>query len=451
MEKDLFWDDFTSYLKKVLPQTFDRWIPLIKPIRLDERAISLSVPNHLTKMYCQNILADYILKYSLQTYGEEYTPTFVIVPPAEELEIKSSIPPILVDDSSADYATHSDELSDNQLNPSYTFDTLVVGEGNKLANVAALAVCDRPGTVYNPLLIYGGTGLGKTHLMHAIGNEIKRKNPHAKVKYATSESFMNDFLASFQEKLEKQFRNIYRNTDVLLIDDIQFFANKGKTQEEFFHTFNELHQSGKQIVLTCDRPPRQIANLEERLVSRFNFGLTTEIWPPDLETRIAILRKKVNSDHLDIDLATLTYIANNIDTNVRELEGALTKVLAYSVTYNRDITVNLAAEALHSLVDPQGKKTLSIDEIIHEVAKFYQVSQEALKGPKRNKEFVTPRQIAMYLTRELLEISFAKIAEHFGNRNHTTVMHAYEKVAALLNEDAKTKQDVLQLKQSFIR
>ena len=449
-QKDLFWEEFLQYLSKNLEkEPFKRWVSNVKPLDLENYSISIAVKNELTKNYWQNNLSNYILRYSLDTYGQEFFPTFVVIPDDNFIS-RATKNPNMLHQQNATLTTpseHTEDLSDNPLNPSYVFNTFVVGDGNKMAHVAAQAVCDKPGTVYNPLLIYGGTGLGKTHLMHAIGNEIKRRNPSAKIKYATSESFMNDFVSSIQNNLQKEFREMYRNIDLLLIDDIQFLSDKNKTQEEFFHTFNELQQSGKQIVLTSDRPPDQIANLEARLVSRFKHGLPTEIWPPDLETRIAILRKKAFAENLDVDSATLSYIANHVDTNVRELEGALRRVLAYAVTYSKDITVNLAAEALQSLIYQPGKKQLTINDIIHEVAKFYQVQQDEIKGKKRNKEFVHPRQIAMYLSRELLEVSFPKIGEKFGNRNHTTVMHAYDKVLQLLKEDTQVKQDVQSLTQ----
>ena len=252
-----------------------------------------------------------------------------------------------------------------------------------MATGAAYAVVDSPGTTYNPLLIYGGVGLGKTHLMHAIGNEILKQHPRTRIKYATSESFMNDFITSIQNGSQAEFRAMYREIDVLLIDDIQFLSNKGKTQEEFFHTFNELYNNNKQIVLTSDRLPNKIANLEERLISRFKWGLSTDITPPDLETRIAILRKKAQSDRLDINADTLTYIANNIDTNIRELEGALVRVIAYAAIQGREISVELAAEALQSIITDSESRPLSTDTIIEQVAHYYQVTPNDIKGKKR--------------------------------------------------------------------
>lgn len=334
----------------------------------------------------------------------------------------------------------------NNLNPKYIFEDFVVGTNNRFAHAASVAVAEDPGRTYNPLFIYGGVGLGKTHLMQAIGHYVQEKNPDAKVLYISSENFTNDFINSIQTREQENFRERYRNVDVLLIDDIQFLINKEQTQEEFFHTFNELYNNNKQIVLTSDRLPNKIANLEERLISRFKWGLSTDITPPDLETRIAILRKKAQSDRLDINADTLTYIANNIDTNIRELEGALVRVIAYAAIQGREINVELAAEALQSIITDSDSRPLSTETIIEQVAHYYQVTPNDIKGKKRVKSIVYPRQIAMYLSRELTELSFPKIGEGFGNKNHTTVIHAYEKIRDELTYDSNLKQEIEQLK-----
>ena len=317
-----------------------------------------------------------------------------------------------------------------------------------MAHAAALTVCDAPGETYNPYLIYGGVGLGKTHLMQAIGNEILSRQPHAKIRYATTESFTNDFITALEKNTIEEFRHMYRKIDVLLIDDIQFLSNKNKTREEFFHTFNELYNHGKQIVMTCDRLPSSLSGLEDRLISRFAWGLQIDITPPDFETRIAILRKKASNE---FSADTLQYIASHVNTNIRELEGALTRVTAYATIHNREITTNLAAEALSSLLNgtPTMGDKLSIDEIVTQVGRYYNVEIDELKGKKRTKEIVHPRQVAMYLCRELTDVSFPKIGEAFGKRNHTTIIHAYEKINDELQHNARLKQELSELKQKL--
>lgn len=444
INKEEFWLGVTDYLKEILSESsFSNWVKPVKPTRITEDTISLAVPNSLIKNRWEKNLASYILQYCLDYYGKEITPIFVV---AGEVD---PIGPSITDPIIA-----KSELtqSESNLNPNYTFETFVVGEDNKMANGAALAVCDSPGRTYNPFLIYGGVGLGKTHLMHAIGNEIKRKNPNARIKYATTETFTNDFINSITHNKTEQFKKMYRDDiDVLLMDDIQFLSNKDKTQEEFFHTFNDLFNTGKQIVLTCDRLPNNIDNLEERLISRFKWGLSTDITPPDLETRIAILRKKALNDSLDINSETLTYIANNVDSNIRELEGALLRVIAYAAISGEEITTNLAARALNALIGQQREKSLTVTEIISTVAKYFHVTVEDIKGSKRVKNIVYPRQIAMYLSRELTDVSYPKIGDDFGNKNHTTVMHAYEKIVEMINEDAKVKLDIKELTQKLKR
>lgn len=334
------------------------------------------------------------------------------------------------------------------LNEKYTFDTFVIGKGNQMAHAAALVVSEEPGTIYNPLFFYGGVGLGKTHLMHAIGHQYLELNPHANVKYVTSEKFANDFISSIQNKTSEEFRQEYRTVDMLLVDDIQFFANKEGTQEEFFHTFNALYDRRKQIVLTSDRLPKEIPKLQERLVSRFAWGLSVDITPPDLETRIAILRNKADSENLEIPNDTLSYIAGQIDSNIRELEGALVRVQAYSAMSGSEITTSLAADALKSMIRPEDKE-LTVADIQRTVANYYQVTVEDLKGKKRVKEIVVPRQIAMYLSRELTNLSLPKIGDAFGGKDHTTVLHAHEKISNLYDEDSEYQIAIQEIKEKF--
>ncbi|MFK8243526.1 MULTISPECIES: chromosomal replication initiator protein DnaA [unclassified Facklamia] len=444
INKDEFWAGVTQYFKEILSETsFNNWVAPVKPTRITDNTITLSVPNNLLKQQWEKNLSGYIIQFSIEHYGFELTPIFIVV---------GAVSPdnFLVNTLQNDIEIHNVTPANSNLNPSYTFDTFVVGEENKMANGAALAVCDNPGKTYNPFLIYGGVGLGKTHLMQAIGNEIKRNNPAARIKYVTTETFMNEYVSSITYNTTEKFKRMYRDDiDVLLIDDIQFFSNKNRIQEEFFHTFNALFNAGKQIVLTCDRLPNNIDNLEDRLISRFKWGLSTDITPPDLETRIAILRRKALNDNLDIPSEALTYIANNVDSNIRELEGALTRVLAYAAMNGEEISVNLAAKALFALFGSKAEKKLTIEDIITHVAKYFKITVEDIKGSKRVKNIVYPRQIAMYLSRELTDISYPKIGEDFGNKNHTTVMHAYEKIDETIKTDAKIKQDVEELKQQL--
>ncbi|RSK25435.1 chromosomal replication initiator protein DnaA, partial [Bacillus sp. HMF5848] len=321
------------------------------------------------------------------------------------------------------------------LNSKYTFDTFVIGQGNRFAHAASLAVAEAPAKAYNPLFIYGGVGLGKTHLMHAIGHYVLEHNPAAKVVYLSSEKFTNEFINSIRDNKTVDFRNKYRSVDVLLIDDIQFLAGKEQTQEEFFHTFNTLHEESKQIVISSDRPPKEIPTLEDRLRSRFEWGLITDITPPDLETRIAILRKKAKADGLDIPNEVMLYIANQIDSNIRELEGALIRVVAYSSLINKDINADLASDALKDIIPSSKPRVITIQDIQKVVSQHFNVKVEELKAKKRTRTIVEPRQVAMYLSRELTDASLPKIGEEFGGRDHTTVIHAHEKISKKLESD----------------
>ena len=322
------------------------------------------------------------------------------------------------------------------LNPKYTFDLFVIGSSNRFAHAAALAVAETPARAYNPLFIYGGTGLGKTHLMQAIAHYVMEHASRLSVRYVTSETFMNDFINSLRDRRIEGFKQRYRNYDVLLIDDVQFFEHKERIQEEFFHTFNSLYESGSQIVISSDRPPREIATLEARLRSRFEWGLITDIQPPDLETRIAILRKKVHTDGIEIsDPQVLTFIASRISTNIRELEGALTRVVAFSSLTGRPMTSELAQDVLKD-VFPQGDVAqVSIERIQEVVSQRFGLSITELCGKKKSQNIVYPRQVAMYLSRELTDSSLPKIGRSFGGRDHTTVMHATSKIAGLIKQD----------------
>ena len=343
-------------------------------------------------------------------------------------------------DNSFDNLTSSPEYSKTSLNPEYTFDTFVVGNNNRFAHAAALAVAEAPSSMYNPLFIYGGVGLGKTHLMQAIGNEILKRDSSKKVLYVTSEAFTNELVNAIKDANYKNelFRNKYRNIDILLIDDIQFFAGKNTAQEEFFHTFNTLHQNGKQIILSSDKPPRDIALLEDRLKSRFEWGLIADISMPDYEMRLAILRKKTQMEGILIDDDILSLIATRIDSNIRELEGVLNKILAYTSLTHSPITIEVVEKAIND-VTLQKENIISADYIQDVVSNYFKIDKRDMVSAKKSNDIAYPRQIAMYLCRTVGQMSFPRIGNDFGGRDHTTVMHAYKKIEKEIKENTNTK------------
>ena len=338
--------------------------------------------------------------------------------------------------------------SNTSLNPRYTFDTFVVGNNNRLAHAAALAVTEALGAAYNPLFLYGGVGLGKTHLMHSIGNEILKNNKNAKVLYVTSEKFTNELINAIKDNTNEKFRNKYRNIDLLLIDDIQFIAKKDAVQEEFFHTFNTLYESGKQIVISSDKPPRDIQLLEDRLKSRFEWGLIADISNPDYETRLAILRKKADMDHIVIDDEILSNIASKVDSNIRELEGALNKIVAHASLANIPITLEMAEESINDIITKK-ERVISIEYIQEVVAKYFGIDIKDMKSSKKSNDIVFPRQIAMYLCRNIANASFPKIGDEFGKRDHTTVMHAVKKIEKEIKSNQNTKLIVDNVKKNL--
>jgi chromosomal replication initiator protein len=336
---------------------------------------------------------------------------------------------------------------DTMINPKYTFDTFIVGKGSELAHAAAIAVAENPGTKYNPLFIYGGVGLGKTHLVQAIGNEVLRKNAAAKILYVTCEKFTNEFIHAVKNGRGKEFKDTYRTVDVLLIDDIQFLTGKDGTQEEFFHTFNTLHQNNKQVVLTSDRPPQQIPALEHRLISRFQMGMTADISSPDFETRIAILETKCKERNYDLDQEIVRHIATVVQSNVRELEGALNKVIAYHQFKNTKPTLEGTKALLSSFGPSQNKKNVTAKQIVTTVSAYFDVTAADMVGKCREKRLAFPRQIIMYLMREEMSSSYPAIGHELGGRDHTTAMHAYSKIKRELETSAKLRQDIDLLKQ----
>ena len=333
-----------------------------------------------------------------------------------------------------------------RLNPKYTFDRFVVGNANRFAHAAALAVAENPAEAYNPLFIYGGVGLGKTHLMQAIGHFVRDKNPEAQVLYMTSETFTNELISAIQQKKTYEFRERIRKVDILMVDDIQFIAGRESTQQEFFNTFNELHDAGKQIILTSDKPPKEIQRLEERLCSRFEWGLVADIQRPDVDTRVAILREKTVQDNIEVPDEVLQLIAGKIDSNIRELEGCLTRLVAYSTLVKEPITVDLCERALKEIFDSKRHKQITSELIMQTVSDYYGLSMEDMTGPTRKREITVPRQIAMYLTREMTGMSLPQIGNVFGGRDHTTVLHSCKTVEANMTANTDIKAVVEDIK-----
>ncbi|RLK62831.1 chromosomal replication initiator protein DnaA [Atopobacter sp. AH10] len=421
-QMDELWDHIKSTLQKRLTEvSYATWIGDTKPLKLTSTKFYIKVPTPVHKNYWSKTLLPIVVESCYMVLHRDIEPIIVENDEMPE-EVKSKPTNTIV------------QRNNSQLNPRYTFENFVIGKGNQFAHAAALVCAENEGNIYNPLFFYGGVGLGKTHLMQAIGNYMIQLKPNSRVKYVTSETFTNDLVRSIRTNSTEAFREEYRNLDLLMVDDVQFFADKESTQEEFFHTFNFLFNNEHQIVLTSDRIPEEINNLEERLVSRFKSGLAVDITPPDFETRIAILSKKADNMGLDISDDVLYYISGQIDSNVRELEGSLTRIQAYATTIGQDITVDLAAEALKTLLPNQKQRELSILDIQETVAKFYHVSVQDLKGKKRHKTIVTPRQISMYLAREMTNQSLPKIGNEFGGKDHSTVLYAYDKIKQELEE-----------------
>jgi len=439
---DLWAQVLMNIKKKVSKPSFDTWLRSTEAYSLKGDTITVSAPNAFAREWLEGQYSQLISGLLYEIIGEELNVKFII-PPDQEEEKKEVV------NNKPKKKDEPVELFQNMLNSKYTFDTFVIGSGNRFAHAASLAVAEAPANAYNPLFIYGGVGMGKTHLMHAIGHYVLEHNPTAKVVYLSSEKFTNEFINSIRDNKAEDFRNKYRSVDVLLIDDIQFLAGKESTQEEFFHTFNTLHEESKQIIIASDRPPKEIPTLEDRLRSRFEWGLITDITPPDLETRIAILRKKAKADGLDISNEVMLYIANQIDSNIRELEGALIRVVAYSSLINKDINADLAAEALKSIIPSSKPKVVTILDIQKAVGAEYNVKLDDFKAKKRTKSIAFPRQIAMFLSREMTDFSLPKIGEEFGGRDHTTVIHAHEKISKLLEIDQELQNKLEEIRSSL--
>lgn len=440
---------------RVNTQSYKAWFEPIHPVRIDGRKFFLQVPSQFFSEWLDEHYIPLIREVLAQVTGHEIEVSYLVR--AEERDDAStaeedqSRPPAAErpqsrPEPSPPVAQQSQRPITPTLNRRYTFENYIKGESNQFACAAALAVANNPGgTSFNPLVIYGGVGLGKTHLVHAIGNQLLKAHPSKKVLYTSSEKFTVDFVESIQRDTVSDFSEYYRSVDLLIVDDIQFFTGKEKTQDIFFHTFNTLHQMGKQIVLSSDKPPKELKGLNERLVSRFQWGLTADVQPPDLETRIAILLKKSSDDGVDLPHEVVEFIATNITSNIRELEGCLISLLARASLENKKIDLDLAKNVVRSLVG-EVKTHITIDEIQRAVCDHLSVPTDLLRAKTRKQEIVTARQIAMYLCKELTNSSLKTIGLHFGGRDHSTVIHAYQTIEDTMKDDPKTRTMIQQLK-----
>ncbi|MGM0602901.1 MAG: chromosomal replication initiator protein DnaA [Bacillota bacterium] len=449
-ELDHIWKKTLETIKGQLSNpSFNTWFSETKPVTTtNDSQLILQVPNNFIQDWIETQYTELIEDILVQLTGNKWS--LILLTPDEVKDFKKNEDSTVVSDveSEKNSKNESEETAEielqNGFNPKYTFDTFVVGNSNRFAHAASLAVAEAPAKAYNPLFIYGDVGLGKTHLMQAIAHFILKNNPDYKVVYVSSETFTNELINSIKDDSTVDFRDKYRNIDILLVDDIQFLAGKERTQEEFFHTFNTLHESNRQLIISSDRPPKEIPTLEERLRSRFEWGLITDIQKPDLETRIAILRKKADIENLTIPNEVVIYIANKIQSNIRELEGALIKVIAYSSLVDREVDVDLAREALKDLVNKNQEKHIevNIERIKKIIIENYNLKMEDMESKKRTQNIAFPRQIAMYLSRELTDFSLPHIGDEFGGRDHTTVIHAHNKIQEKMENELDFKNKI---------
>lgn len=421
------WSEALRHIEGQLNKpTLESFLKVMRPVGLQGDTFLFAVPNRFAKEWVEQRLLGVIRGAIRAAAGRDVEIRVAVT--------ETPAPAALPAAPAAPAPVRA--LEGQQLSPKYTFETFVVGAGNRFAHAAAMAVAEAPARAYNPLFVYGGVGLGKTHLLQAIGHRVLAGGAVARVAYVSSEKFTNELINSIRDDKTLEFRQRYRSVDVLLIDDIQFLAGKERTQEEFFHTFNTLHEANRQLIITSDRPPREIPTLEARLRSRFEWGLITDIQPPDLETRIAILRKKAEMDGIAVPDQVAEFIAERINTNIRELEGALVRVVAYASLTRSPIGVELAADVLRDLLPPVRARVVTIQAIQAAVAEFFGLRVEEMRSKRRTKGVAFPRQVAMYLSRELTDASLPRVGEEFGGRDHTTVMHACQRVREVLRRDA---------------
>ncbi|XSS42915.1 chromosomal replication initiator protein DnaA [Propionibacteriaceae bacterium Y1685] len=461
-------DDLTSAWQHMVDQTSPAqrgWLRSAKPLTLHESTLMVAVPNDFTRERLETRMRTRLEEQASDHYGRTIHLAVTIDPDLalDELREETEADEVPFGDD-FDEAPQPDAVItplqprhtnqrpeppprdvDSRLNPKYSFETFVIGSSNRFAHAAAVAVAEAPGRSYNPLMIYGDSGLGKTHLLHALGHYVRNYFDRVRVRYVSTEELTNDFINAIRENRGVDFRRRYRDVDVLLIDDIQFLEGKKETQEEFFHTFNTLHNAQKQIVMTSDRPPKSLELLEPRLRSRFEWGLITDVQPPDLETRIAILRKKASQERLTAGPDVLEFIASKIQTNIRELEGALIRVTAFASLNRQQVDMGLAEVVLKDLIPEGGEAQITTGQIMAQTAAYFGITIDDLCGQSRTHMLVTARQIAMYLCRELTDLSLPKIGQQFGGRDHTTVMHADKKIRGLLSERRSVFNQVTEL------
>ncbi len=434
---ETLWADVVEHLRQELSTpSFETWVRAVVPKSIDDNTLILEVPTEFTRELIASRYTDLLRDLVHKSYGRPLELRINVAPPKAADSTRKAASP-----KAESNAPKASEFQ-SRLNAKYTFEAFVVGSSNRFAHAASLAVAEMPARAYNPLFLYGGVGLGKTHLMHAIGHTVLKQDPTSRVLYVSAENFTNELINAIQDNKMVPFRNRYRNIDVLLIDDIQFVGGKERTQEEFFHTFEALHGAHKQIVISSDRPPKDIPTLEERLRSRFEWGLITDLQPPDFETRMAILSKKAQMEGLSVPDEVVQFIASRIDTNIRELEGALIRVMAFGSITRQTLTKELAYEALKDVIQETRQRLITIRLIQEEVARHFDLRVEEFKAKKRTKAVAHPRQIAMYIARELTDASLPKIGEEFGGRDHTTVMHACEKILTDKARDPQLNQTV---------
>lgn len=459
--KDFWADCLTRFEKEIPSQQFNAWIKSLRVESIDsERRLCLIAPNGFILRWVRERYLGRVEAMSRQFFSEPITIDLVedltpsgLLPNQKPDETGAEIVPeeavvALPEDVGSFPNIDLPEYGKTRLNPEFTFNTLVTGRSNDLARAAAQQVAINPGSSYNPLFIYGGVGLGKTHLVHALGNEVLKHAPHKVIRYIHAEDYYSDVIRAYQQKSFDVFKRTYRTLDVLLVDDIQFFNGKARTQEEFFYVFNALVEAKKQIVITCDTYPKDIQGLEERLISRFDWGLTVQIEPPELEMRVAILKKKACSENIDLDDDIAFLIAKNLRSNVRELEGALKKVLAFARFHNRPITLELAKEALKDIIGAHNRQ-ITLELIQRTVADYFKIKVADMYSQKRTRAIARPRQVAMWLARDLTPHSLPEIGDAFGGRDHTTVMHACRTIADLRSKDTHLNNDLLVLSQTI--
>ncbi len=437
-EIDILWEKVKKVIENEMSDiSYNTWIIPLKVDSLKDNVFTFRAPNDFHKSYADQYIS--LIKNSFVSVTNTHFNIRIIVPGQETA--------IFFPEENEGIPAANGAYRENKLNPEYNFGSFVVGSGNRFAHAACVAISEKQGgRNFNPLFLYGGSGLGKTHLMHSIGNYVIANNPERKVIYVQSENFVNEFIYTIKENKYDDFRNKYRSADMLLIDDIQFIEGKDQMQIEFFHTFNSLYESGKHIIMTCDKPPQSLSKLEERLRTRFACGLTVDIQPPDYETRVVILKKKAQINNSDVPEDVIDYIATNVATNIRELEGAFNTVLCYSMLAG-GINLEVAKEALKDIISPSAAKKISSDFIMDIVSNYYNISVEDIKSKRRSNEVSNPRQIAMYLCRHIIDMTFPQIGSDFGNRDHTTVMHACSKISEELNSGkAKTIKEIDELR-----